>query len=239
MHLAYCRWVDKAGSPFRVEDEFDPRKRKLVMKSKKIMTINVSTMLLVAMLSAVVSHHATASRGAMINPTVVVTVNRKAVLDGLNERAEAEAQLRAKTEDINAEDVRWKEELNDLGTQIKAMEQGPERDKLLTGFQRKNLDYQGFRRYAETKIDIERSLLYESLYNSISTAITLMAESEGYDIVIVDDSKAPFTENPDARVSREGHILQQIAVRRIMYANPMIDITQDLIVRMNNANNAG
>ena len=66
-----------------------------------------------------------------------------------------------------------------------------------------------------------------------------MAESEGYDLVIVDDSKAPFTENPDARVSREGHILQQIAVRRIMYANPMIDITQDLIVRMNNANNAG
>ena len=209
------------------------------MKSKKVMTINVSTMLLVAMLSAVVSHHATASRGAMINPTVVVTVNRKVVLDGLNERAEAEAQLRAKSEDIKAEDVRRKEELNDLRTKINAMEKGPDKDKLLTGYERKNLDYQGFRRYAETKSDIEISLLYESLYKSISTAITLMAESEGYDLVIVDDSKAPFTDNPDARVSREGHILQQIAVRRIMYANPMIDITQDLIVRMNNANNAG
>lgn len=209
------------------------------MKSKNIMTINVSTMLLVAVLSAVVSHHATASRSAMINPTVVVTVNRKVVLDGLNERAEAEAQLIAKTEDLDTERERRKEELNSLGTQIQAMEKGPDRDKLIAGFERKNLDYQGFRRYAETKLDIEKSLLYESLYISISEAITLMAESEGYDLVIVDDSKAPFTVNSNARTSREVQILQQIADRRIMYANPMIDITQDLIVRMNNANNAG
>lgn len=209
------------------------------MKSKKIMTINVSTMLLVAMLSAVVSHHATASRSAMINPTVVVTVNRKAVLDGLNERAEAEAQLIMKRGDINAEDVRRKEELNSLSTQIQAMEKGPDRDLLITDYERKSLEYQGFRRYAEEKNDIERSLLYESLYLSISAAIKLMAESEGYDLVVVDDSTAPFTNNPNARVSREVQILQQIATRRIMYANPVIDITQDLIVRMNNANNGG
>ncbi len=209
------------------------------MNSKKIMTINVSTILLVALLSAVISHHATASRSAMINPTVVVTVNRKAVLDGLNERAVAEANLNTKKGDIRAEDVRWKEELNSLRTQITAMEKGPDRDTQISVFERRTLEYQGFLRYAEAKIDLETALLYESLYNSISAAIKLMAENEGYDIVLVDDSVAPFTENPNSRTSREVQILQQIAARRIMYANPMIDITQNLILRMNNASNAG
>ena len=181
-----------------------------MMKSRKIMTINISTMLLVAMLSAVFSHHATASRNAMISPTVVVTVNRKLVLDGLNERAEAEAELRAKTEDIGLEDERWKEDMNNLGTQIQAMEDGPDRNDLITRFERMTLDYKGFRRYAESKMDIEKALLYESLYESISRAIAVMAKSEGYDLVIVDDSAAPFTKNANARVSLEVQILQQI-----------------------------
>lgn len=209
------------------------------MKSKKIMTINISTMLLVAMLSAVLSHHATAGRNAMIRPTVVVSVNRKLVLDGLNERAKAESQLRAKMENLNAEEERLKEELNSLGTQIQAMERGPDRDQQIVEFDRKDLYFKGFRLYKNSKIDIEKALLYQSLYESISKAIAVMAQSEGYDLVIVDDSVAPFVENPNARVSREVQILQQIASRRIMYASPSIDITQSLILRMNNANDAG
>ena len=86
---------------------------------------------------------------------------------------------------------------------------------------------------------MDKYVLYESLYRSISEAIKLMAESEGYDIVIVDDSAAGFSLNPNSRASRESQILQQIAARRVMYTNPITDITQDLIVRMNNVHNAG
>ena len=54
----------------------------------------------------------------------------------------------------------------------------------------------------------------------------------GIDIVLLNDSI------PEIDLSDSARTLQQISARRILYANPVLDITEALLARMN-AENAG
>ena len=50
----------------------------------------------------------------------------------------------------------------------------------------------------------------------------------------MDDSSSELPLNREARVPAQVQLLEQIAARKILYINDALDITQDLIVRMNN-----
>jgi len=65
-----------------------------------------------------------------------------------------------------------------------------------------------------------------------------MALTEGYDLVFLDDSSdaLPFTRK--SRVVPQEQVLQQLVKRKVLFVNPTLDITEDLIMRMNNEFNA-
>ena len=62
-----------------------------------------------------------------------------------------------------------------------------------------------------------------------------LAEAEGYDIVILNDSSDELPFDREVRMPAQLQILQQITSRKLLYLNPATDVTDDLIVRMNNA----
>ena len=88
------------------------------------------------------------------------------------------------------------------------------------------------------ELDIEQSVVFQDIYQNIQKAITDLAVAEGYDLVLIDDSHDEVGFNPQSQTPRFVQLRQQYASRRIMYANPAIDITNDVIARMNNAFNA-
>jgi hypothetical protein len=45
--------------------------------------------------------------------------------------------------------------------------------------------------------------------------------------------------NPESRASRESQVTQQLFSRRVLYADPVVDITDELVERMNNAYKSG
>ena len=55
-----------------------------------------------------------------------------------------------------------------------------------------------------------------------------MSRANGYDIVLVDDTVAELPED-----TTEAETMRQISARRMLYANPQVDISDELIVRMN------
>ncbi len=57
----------------------------------------------------------------------------------------------------------------------------------------------------------------------------MLAEQEGYALVVVDDSIVDFQSGTEADMMR------QISARRMLYASPRVDITDALIMQMNNA----
>jgi len=174
-------------------------------------------------------------------PTAVATVNLAAVMEKLEQRSSAQANLRTMAEKLKEEDQAKKADLTKMQDELKAMtEETPERDALQERLAMGTLKYQAWQNFTGVKIDIEKSLVLQDLYRSIKEAVAQLAQTSRLDIVLVDDSKGELRTDAEARVSREAQILQQVADRRMLFTSPQIDITDDLIERMNNAfRNAG
>ncbi len=179
-----------------------------------------------------------AARRPFANPTAVATINLSAVLDGLNERADAQAGLDASRASFETETEEFRTKMKDLEDRYAV---AAEEDKvaiqneigLLT------VQFDHFQQYSQTKLDVEKALIFQRIYRNIRDAAQTMADAEGFDLVVVDDSSTEFSMNRQLRVSLENQVKQQITSRRIIYANPAVDITKDLIVRMNNTREAG
>lgn len=179
-------------------------------------------------------------------PSVVVTVNLSNVLSKLNQRGDSIKQLKKMVEDMTAEDDKQTAELKKMETDMKDLAEGKDNMDLQDKLALTALKHQAWRRFTDGKIDIEASLQLQDVYRAIKTTVNQMATSASYDVVLVDDSQGDLSTTSDSRMPQEAQVLQQIAGRRMLYANPAIDITDDLIVRMNNdyrasgnKNNAG
>ena len=176
------------------------------------------------------------------SPSVVVTVNLSQVLEKLDQRAAATVALKTMTEAFRAEDDKKKAELNEISNQLKAFEQTPD-DPKRTELQEKAatmlMDYQSWLRFATSKADLEEALVMKDLYRTIKEAVKAMADSEGYDVVMVDDSQGELVLNDDAKMPRAVQMKQQIVARRTLFVSSRVDITDHLITRMNNAYKSG
>jgi len=57
-------------------------------------------------------------------------------------------------------------------------------------------------------------------------------------MVMVDDTVGEITTAPGTQVPLQQQVLEQITNRRLLYATKTVDISDQVIVRMNNAANA-
>jgi Skp family chaperone for outer membrane proteins len=182
---------------------------------------------------------------ARMKPATVATVQLAVVMEKLDQRAEAEANLTAMGQTVRAEDAKRKEEITKMQEQLDTMRKSvndgpapPEALELQEQLALKSLQYQAWSRFTLDKVDIEKALLWQDLYRNIKIAATTMAQTNGYDLVLVDDSQGEIETSPEARASRASQVMSQIISRRMLHVNPSLDITDDLITRMNNAHKA-
>lgn len=204
-------------------------------------SVRLPGLLLVLVVGVIIACQAIGQRPGTASSTVVVTVDLRTVLDGLEQRSVAEAEIEEMKDGILAEDEQRKEQLQGLRTQYDNIPEADEdaRDALREQIAREALDYDAWSRFSLEQVDIETSLRLRDLHRAIKSAIAELCEIEGYDIVLVDDSQQELTINRESRLSREVQVRQQMTSRRIMYVNPVADITDELVERMNNAYNAG
>lgn len=195
--------------------------------------------LLAAILLAAIGYQAGAVRALLAEPTAVATVNLSKVLEGLEERGQAERDLEAMRERFRAQDEQKQADLKSLEQQLQDIVDPAKLKEARENLELKQLEYLAWRQVKADQIDVERAVRLQNLYRKITAAIAEQAAAEGYDLVLVDDSSSDFTINPEARISREEQVRQQIIGRRMLYGTETIDLTEPLIVRMNNAFRAG
>lgn len=194
----------------------------------------LSLVFVVILVSFATSWKADAERYAAMSPTVVATVNLSTVMNGLSERADLSAELAAKVQVIQAEDKRRTEEL-----QARAMELddvvAPERLAALQDELDLLLLQRGaWQQFSQQEIDIDRSLMLEGIFQSMKESALELAEIEGIDLILIETSEDGIQIAPDARVSREQQVAEQISSRRVLWREQAIDISDELIIRMNN-----
>jgi Skp family chaperone for outer membrane proteins len=192
--------------------------------------------LLLALVAAVAVLYETvgARSGSRQAPTTTATVSLGRVLDGLEQRAGAVMKLTAMADEVKVEKERREGEIKALRDKLAATADEGERLLVEEELALKSLNYQAWARFKTDQQDVETALLLQELYRSIKLAVAEMAETEGYDLVVVDDSQGELSWTTEARVSREAQVLQQIRGRRLLYATGAVDITDDLVARMNN-----
>ena len=76
--------------------------------------------------------------------------------------------------------------------------------------------------------------MLENLYRSMQENSAKLAEIEGIDLIIINDGSDEFVVSGGLKITRQDQIREQIAMRRVLYRAKTIDISDDLIIRMNN-----
>ena len=163
-------------------------------------------------------------------PTAIATVDLPAILDGLEEKSRHEADLQAVIQQSQAKLDELTKQLENVQADLEILNrESPEwRARFGEGLE---LQQQAEARKAVLTqiISLQRGESLRALYLKIEAGIAKIAEREGYDIVLLDDSKFPLPQQaPDSNMERA------ILSKTVLYAHNTTDITQDVITLLNN-----
>ena len=183
-----------------------------------------------------VGHDAFGNRHLSAPTTKVATIDLSRVFERINVNASLEIQLNAITDQLNTEAESRTEAINqELRKAVELDKTDPDgaqdiRDRVAL----MKLELEEWGSLKQLELDRERALMWKSIYMSIRKQTTNLAEAEGWDIVLVNDSLGEVKLGNEMNVSREQQVISQILNRRMIYASTATDITEQLIVRINN-----
>tara|TARA_R110000744_G_C19350262_1_gene560336 strand:+ start:1883 stop:2497 length:615 start_codon:yes stop_codon:yes gene_type:complete len=199
------------------------------MQTKQHTTLTLAAIAMLLSAAFVWRADATSARPPA-QPTAVAVIDIVDIIDGLNEREVLKKELNARMEARQATLDEVLKELEILNEDIKMLKRGtPEhREKLREGLEKQAVAKA--RREALSQIvSIDTGSVMAGLYKKVEAAIKNIAEREGYDIVLFDDSKFEIPDGaPDPEVYRA------IITKSVIYRHDSIDITQQVITLMNN-----
>jgi hypothetical protein len=116
------------------------------------------------------------------------------------------------------------------------MANGSEKDARLDELRLKKLQAEQWSGLKELEVDRERSLKWQAVYRTLREGAKQLAEAEKYELIIVDDSRIEIqTQRSQNSPPLEAQAKGQIAELRVLYAGKLIDVTDKLIVQLNNA----
>ncbi len=183
-----------------------------------------------------VGHDALGTRPASAPTTKVATVDLAKVFERIEANTPWEIQLNALADKLNSEANRRTEAINtELQKAEDLNDSNPdEAQRIRDGVALMKLERDEWFGLKQLEMDRERALMWQSMYGAVREQLVALAKADGWDIVLVNDSLGDIKLNDNANVSREQQVITQILNRRMLYADTMTDITEQLIVRINN-----
>ena len=203
--------------------------------------IGIITVLTFCLLCLVIAYQASASRMLGVRPTAVAVVDLRVLIDGLNRRSDAMMRLERMKSGMEAERDRRITALEELQGQLNDIPEADTKARRAKEDQitLEQLNNRVWLQLSADKLDIEKKLSLQDLYRAIKQAIAALAAADGWDIVLLDDSGVELGINPQSQATREAQITQQMISLKVLYAGDAVDITDQLITRMNNAYQSG
>ncbi len=179
---------------------------------------------------ALVGFRSPASRPPVPNVGTVATIDLERVFSNLDEKGAADIRLQALADDLQKESEAKSRDIELLEQNLDLFPAGSEQyQEAAEKFLKATVKLQSLVEFGRRKIDFQKGVTLKRLYTSIKEETRLLAEREGYAVVVVDDSIV------DLQSGTEADMIRQISARRMLYASPRVDITDALIMQMNNA----
>ncbi len=199
----------------------------------------VPTLAALALAGSLLAYQAAARRPAPPQPPTVAVVRILNLFEGLEQRADAKAELERMEDQQRAEKTARETALNKKKDAIKDIDDPADRAAAEDAVALEQYAYEFWLQESMTELEVEKALRLRGLYKDIRKAIRDLAENEGYDLVLMDDSIEELVFDREMRTSPQVQVLQQITSTNVLYVVPRIDVTDQLTVRMNNAFKAG
>lgn len=183
---------------------------------------------------AVVARDASATARMAPPPVRVATVDLVKVIERLNERSDWEVQITALAKRVQDEFTAKRKALEELAKKMEAAqeaERGAIRDQLAFD----QLQIEQWQQIKKIEVDRERALMWQSMYRNVRAESQKLADADGWDIILVNDGVNEIQLQRDAKTPLEAQAQEQIVRRRVLFASKATDVTDQLVVRMNNA----
>ena len=190
---------------------------------------------------ALVKPSADASAPFRASPTPVATVDLVEVITSLKEfedvNGRIEADSRAKTLEIE----RLTKEIEGLQADLKSLD--PASDAYDQVFRELNMKL-GFRELRGSMLirwqSEDNARVLTELYEKALLAVAEVAERDGWEIVIHRGQNLTVPRNPNVRAEAAMDFVENfIQTRRVIYSSDAVDITNSVILQMNNRYEAG
>jgi len=190
------------------------------------------TLAMMTTVCIVAGYAAVATTTHMRPPTVVVTFNIERVTADLTAKADAEARLRELVTKIEDESRRRVDAIKKLQEGLEAAAEA-DQPMIMEQLDQLTLEALSYKRFADMRIDNERSLMFRDLYQKIQSSVTDIAVDNGYDLVLISDDDRDILVNPNSSTPQEFQVREQIGLQRMVYVNAQIDITEQIVTHMN------
>lgn len=164
----------------------------------------------------------------------VATVDLSMLFERIETNATWEVELNTLAERLNSEATRRQEAIQRQLEQAQASTDPTEARAISDSAALMKLELDEWAQLKQIELDRERGLMWRAMYRSIREQAESLAKAESWDLVLINDSLGEVKFNANANISREQQVLSQILNRRMLYAGAATDITEQLIVRINN-----
>lgn len=167
-------------------------------------------------------------------PSAVASIDIQKVLEKISARADTEVEISRLAAGFE-KDI--SDRSKDLEARLKATESMTDPAQIQSARDALALENLQLREWTQLKgqeLDRERALRFEALYREIRSEAQKLAQVEGYDYVLVNDGAADMKRDPRSKESYFEQVQQQIARRRVLVTSAKDDITDKLVLRMNN-----
>ena len=167
-------------------------------------------------------------------PTRVAVVDLVKVIERLDERSDWEVQISALGKKVQEEFASKRKAIEAMADELEKASEADRaalRDKVAF----EQLRFEQWEQIKKIEIDRERALMWQSMYRNVRSESQKLADAEGWDVVLVNDGVSEIQLQRDSKTPMEQQAQEQIVRRRILFAAKATDITDQLVVRMNNA----
>jgi Skp family chaperone for outer membrane proteins len=162
-------------------------------------------------------------------PALIAVVDIPKTFDGLEKKAVKEKEWKDRVSEEQAKVTAMQIKLKNIEKELDILGDGPDKKAKLAERTRLYFSAQTETKVSEQMLLIEKGDLLRELYNDIDAAAEEYAKKNGYTMVLLNDQSAAV---PEGLTERE--FLELASRKKMLYADPTLDITAELITYMNN-----
>ena len=188
----------------------------------------LTAFLLVLLAAAVVAPSQAVRTMAELRPPIVATVDLEKIFNEIDRRAAAEIRLDEQARQFREQAKAMRAEADLLKQDLELFVRGtPQYQNAEKAWKQAVLDYRALVEFSKGKLEAARASFRIEIYQEIIDAAGSFAAERQIDYILTNDSVIEVQEGTDLQV------VQQMLLRRVVYANPEFDLTDDLMVYIN------